>query len=112
MDMTLRGREGGTQTTTAATAPDVSSVLGAEMAKASADELKALHLESGVKVVRLNSGKLRSSGIREGFIITRIDQQKIVEPQDIVRALETSKGGVLIEGVYPNGVKRYYGLGV
>lgn len=112
LDMTLRGREGGTTTAATNATPDVASALGAELIKAPVQELKALHLESGVKVVRLNGGKLRSSGIREGFIITRIDSQKVSEPADILRALDASQGGVLIEGVYPNGVKRYYGLGV
>jgi hypothetical protein len=55
---------------------------------------------------------LRSSGIREGFIITHIDQQLIREPEDITNALESKQGGVLIEGVYPNGMKAYYGLGI
>ena len=113
LEMTLRGKDGGTATTVASKAPsDLSSVLGADMVKASSEELKALDLESGVKVVRINGGKLRSSGIREGFIITRIDQEGVNEPADVLRVIENKRGGVLIEGVYPNGVKAYYGLGV
>jgi hypothetical protein len=68
-----------------------------------------------VKVINVNGGKLRSSGIKEGFIITRVDQTTVREPQDILKAIEDRKGdsnGVLIEGVYPNGMKAYYGLGV
>lgn len=111
MDMKLRGREGST-TVAARKENDISSVLGAEMISASHEELKALRLESGVKVVAINGGKLRSSGIREGFIITRIDQMPVKEPKDVLRALDDKRGGVLIEGVYPNGMRAYYGLGV
>lgn len=86
--------------------------LGAELAPAPAAELSALKLDAGVKVVRLSGGKLRSIGIREGFIITRVDQQVMKTPQDIEHALSNKRGGVLIEGVYPNGKRAYYGLGV
>ncbi len=110
MDMKLRGREGAMSVASREAAS--SNVLGADMVAASASELKALHLENGVKVTNINGGKLRSSGIREGFIITRIDQVPVREPKDVLRALDDKRGGVLIEGVYPNGMKAYYGLGV
>jgi len=113
VDMTLRGRTGET-TATASAPPDETRVnkLGAEFAPASADELKSLNLDGGVKVMRINGGKLRSSGIREGFIITKIDQVPMKDPKDIEKALDGKQGGVLIEGVYPNGMRAYYGLGV
>ncbi|MBK9060575.1 MAG: hypothetical protein IPL81_12160 [Flavobacteriales bacterium] len=63
-------------------------------------------------MVRINGGKLRSIGIREGFIITKIDQKPMRSPADIDKALVGRQGGVLIEGVYPNGMRAYYGLGV
>lgn len=109
-DLTLLSRTG---TLAAKAAPEVSSAtLGAELAPANADELKALKLDNGVKVVRINGGKLRSIGIREGFIITKIDQKPMRDPKDIKEALDGKQGGVLIEGVYPNGMRAYYGLGV
>lgn len=111
MDVVLRGREGNV-TVARASATASSSVLGAEMAPASADDLRSLKIDGGVKVLTINGGKFRSSGIREGFIITRIDQSPVREPRDVLRALENKQGGVLIEGIYPNGMRAYYGLGV
>ncbi len=112
IDMTLRGLT--SATTASVSAPEETRVnkLGAEFAPATADDLKALNLDGGVKVLRINGGKLRSSGIREGFIITKIDQVPMKDPQDIEKALDGKQGGVLIEGVYPNGMRAYYGLGV
>ena len=111
IDMQLRGREG--STTVASTREvELSTVLGAEMKTASAEELKALRIGNGVKVVNINGGKLRSAGIREGFVITKIDDVRVREPKDVLQALEEKRGGVLIEGVYPNGQRAYYGLGV
>jgi len=111
VDMELRGKDG-TRTLASTTPKEAALVLGAQLAQATPSELKALKLESGVKVVAIETGKLRTSGIREGFIITRIDDQPIRQPEDIERAITNKRGGVLIEGIYPNGMKAYYGLGV
>jgi S1-C subfamily serine protease len=110
-DMVLKGREGADATASAKTDKALPA-LGAELASATADEMKALKIENGVKVLRINGGKLRSSGIREGFIITKIDQKPMKNPEDISKALDGKQGGVLIEGIYPNGMRAYYGLGV
>jgi len=110
-DMTLRGKEG---TTVAAvnTRSIGSASLGAEFSTVSAAELKSLGLGNGVKVKAINGGKFRSSGIKEGFIITRIDQQDVTDPTQLADLLENKRGGVLVEGVYPNGTRAYYGLGL
>lgn len=110
-DMTLRGKEG---TTVAAveTRSAAATALGAEFRSPTKDELKALNLEHGVKVATINGGKFRSSGIREGFIITRVDQEAIKEPAQLEKLLANKRGGVLVEGVYPNGTRAYYGLGL
>lgn len=110
MEVTLRGREGNTMAEAAR--PATVDGMGAEFRDASAEELKALKLTSGVKVTTVHGGKFRASGIREGFIITRIDEVPMKTPDDVKRALSGKRGGVLVEGVYPNGMKAYYGLGL
>ncbi|MCB9184050.1 MAG: Do family serine endopeptidase [Flavobacteriales bacterium] len=110
MEVTLRGREG--NTVAEAARPATLEGMGAEFRDASGEELKALKLANGVKVTSVNGGKFRASGIREGFIITRIDQEPMKTPDDVKRALSGKRGGVLVEGVYPNGMKAYYGLGL
>ncbi len=110
MELTLRGREGNVEATKARN--DRMESMGAELRSASNEELSALRLKSGVKVSAVNGGKFRASGIREGFIITRIDQQLVSTPADVEKAIAGKRGGVLVEGVYPNGTKAYYGLGL
>lgn len=110
VELTLRGREG--STTASRTRSERLETLGAELRSASDDELSALRLKNGVKVASVNGGKFRASGIREGFIITRIDQQQVSTPADVEKAISNKRGGVLVEGVYPNGTKAYYGLGL
>lgn len=93
-------------------AESVTTALGATFEQISKEDLKRLNIENGLRISKLNGGKLRSAGIREGFIITSIDKKRVSTVNDIQTALENKKGGVLIEGVYPNGMRAYYGFGL
>jgi Do/DeqQ family serine protease len=91
---------------------DIQSVLGANFAPVP-DKLKSeLDLESGVQVTSLGDGKLRNAGVRQGFIITRVDGKSIQNKDDLAALLANKKGGVLIEGIYPNRTRAYYGFGM
>lgn len=91
---------------------EVFSLLGANFESASEAEMKKLGLDGGVKITSLEAGKLRSAGIKEGFIITSIDKKRITSVDDVKLALENKEGGVLIEGIYVNGMKAYYAFGL
>ncbi len=90
----------------------INQVLGAEFETLDKKSLKEMELSYGVKVTNLRNGKLRESGMRAGFIITTIDSQPVYQESDIYDALENKKGGVLVEGVYPDGKAAYYGFGL
>lgn len=91
---------------------EVVSTLGASFEPINESDMKKLNITNGLKVVKLGAGKLIRSGIKEGFIITKVDKKKITTVEDIQEALENKKGGVLIEGIYPNGLAAYYGFGL
>lgn len=91
---------------------EISRALGAEFAEITADEKSKLKINTGVKITNINGGKLRSVGIQEGFIITKVDKKPVNNFDELVQLLNGKKGGVLIEGVYPNGMKAYYGFGM
>ena len=86
--------------------------LGAKLDKVSSDEQKELGIESGVKISDLKIGKFMREGIKKDFIITKINNKKVSNPEQVIALLKNKKGGFLIEGVYPNGVKSYYGFGI
>ncbi len=88
------------------------NMLGATFENTTQKEKSSLGIKSGVKVSKLLAGKFRSAGIKEGFIITSIDKKPINSTDDLEDALKTKQGGVLIEGVYPNGMRAYYGFGM
>ena len=56
---------------------------------------------------------LMSSGITKGFIVISINKRDISDVEDLSSTLSQlpKDDGVLVEGVYPNGVKAYYGIG-
>ncbi len=90
---------------------EIITLLGANFETLTSDE-KARLKTNGIRISKLNGGILRNAGIREGFIITSIDKKPINVTEDLVNALQNKKGGVLIEGVYPNGMHAYYGFGI
>jgi Do/DeqQ family serine protease len=90
-----------------------SSELGATFSGINSDDKEKLGINGGVKIVSITGGKLKMSGIKPGFIITKIQNQKVSEVKDIDRILTNTKSesALLIEGVYPDGRRAYYGIG-
>jgi serine protease Do len=109
--VTLRSKNGGVSIAKANT-KEVMSILGATFEAMPESDGKRLGLDGGVKITSLEAGKLRSAGIKEGFIITGIDKKKINSLDDVKAALDNKDGGVLIEGIYTNGMKAYYAFGL
>lgn len=91
---------------------DIMPLLGATLETASAETLRKLGIQYGVQIKTLDDGMLKNAGIKEGYIITEIDKKQVRNPEDVSKILSSKKGGVLIEGVYPNKVRAYYGFGM
>lgn len=109
--LTLENSEGGT----AVLSPDGSgngSALGATFQEISDKEKINLGLRSGVKIIKLEKGKLSGAGIKQGLIITRIDNQPVKTVNDVLNILGNKRGTVLIEGVYTNGMQAYFSFGL
>jgi Do/DeqQ family serine protease len=111
-DITLKNLEGGTQLTNPEEDSSSVSALGAVLVLPNAKEKKALNLAHGVKVTEINpNGKMAQAGIRDGFIVVKVGNQLVKTPKEFLAVLKNAKGGVLLEGIYPNGVVKYYALG-
>ncbi len=91
---------------------EMTEKLGATFEQVSDEEKEKLGIDHGMKIVELRRGKLMNEGIREGFIITEIDKNPIRSANDINNLLSGKRGGVLIEGVYSNGQRDYYAIGM
>ncbi|MBW8050333.1 MAG: Do family serine endopeptidase [Cytophagales bacterium] len=88
------------------------TVLGADFQEVSKKVKEKLKIKGGIEIIELRNGKLKSVGIQEGFIITHIDKIRVYKPDDIKEILKNIKGGILIQGIYPNGAKGYYAIGM
>jgi Do/DeqQ family serine protease len=108
IDVVLKNKDGNTSMVK----NEIGNALGATLENASDDDLAKLGIDAGVKIKELQSGKLKTSGVREGFIITSIDNTPMKTTSDVMNYLKDRKGGVLMEGVYDNGMKAYYGFGL
>jgi serine protease Do len=107
----LKNRNGNTNVVK--NAPSETSVLlGATLEEVNAEDKQFLRIAAGVRIKKLDNGKLRNAGIKEGFVITSIDKKQMLTVNEVTTALNNKKGGVLIEGVYANGMRAYYGFGL
>lgn len=111
LTIVLRNKEG---STAKIKKEDISKLTahGASFKGLSPQELKALKINNGVKISSITSGKLRNAGITNGFIITKIDKQPVTNPEAVAKLFKSKKGGILVEGIYPNGAKGYFGFGL
>ncbi len=90
----------------------IMKILGATLETASQELQNQLGIANGVQVTKLGSGVLKEAGVREGFIITSIDNRNVNSPEEVENMLRDKKGGVLVEGIYPNRMRAYYGFGL
>jgi serine protease Do len=105
--VTLRNRHGDTQIVR-----DNITVMGAEFELVGNKERQNLEIRNGIKITNLSKGKLKEAGLKEGFIITYVNKKPIFEVNDFKREIGNARGGILVEGVYPNGELAYYVFGV
>lgn len=85
--------------------------FGAEVGEISLAEKKKFDIEGGVKIIKLNEGKLKKSKVMENFIITHIDKIKIHNLAELQTALRAKRDKVIIEGIEPSGDKAFFGIG-
>nr|WP_319569996.1 Do family serine endopeptidase [uncultured Draconibacterium sp.] len=105
--VTLRNKHGDTEIVR-----DNVTVLGAEFEAVSNSVKEDLGIRNGIMITNLEKGKLKDAGLKKGFIITSVNKKPIYEASDFKREVGNARGGILVEGVYPNGESAYYVFGV
>lgn len=109
LDVVLKNMQG---STSVVKKEDVSTVLGATVAPVSDQDLSKLGIKNGVRILSVGNGKFQTAGMRNGFVITRVNNKNINSVKELNDILDGLKGGVYIEGVYPNGMIAYYAFGM
>lgn len=108
-DVVLRNLQG---EMTLVKASDGSSIMGAKVIETSPEERQKLGIRYGVKISELGQGKFSRAGVEEGFIITRMNNKPVSSVIELKNILNNTRGGVYVEGIYPNGVIAYYAFGI
>jgi len=110
--VTFKNDQGNTKMTKQS---DVMS-LGCAFTELSKEDKDDLAISKGLKVVGVKAGKFKSAGIRDGFIITDINNMPVDSRDDveniynqIMRSSDSDKV-MFITGFYPTGKKVYYAV--
>ncbi len=105
--VTLRNVRGTTEVVKVA---DATNVLGGSLRPLTDEEKQKSHLRYGIKVEKVGNGKLKESGVRDGFIILKANRTPLTSVKDLEQITATASEGLFISGVYPNGKVAYYAL--
>lgn len=87
-------------------------LLGAKVRTVSPQTASRLKIKGGVEFVSLGEGKFQQAGIKENFIITSVNRSRVLGVDELKALLANAKGGIYIEGVYPDGRIAYYAFGI
>jgi Do/DeqQ family serine protease len=112
IEVVLRNQSGNTKLVNKKNLEKKASIYGATFLEAEETEMRKLKIKNGVKIHSLSKGKLQEAGLKPGFIITHLDKKPVYKTSELLEAFKKNNGGILIEGVYVNGVKGYYGFGI
>ena len=106
-DVTLRNKAGKTELVTKEDV-DVVEALGGKFADAGAKLCRELDIKGGVQVVGIKAdGILARARVKQGFVITHINDRPVYSLGDMQRMTEKVRS---IDGVYPNGRSASYTL--
>lgn len=107
-NVTLRNKHGDTEIVK----KEGDDVFGANLEVISEKDKQRLRIRNGLKVKDLDDGKFKDAGIKKGFIITDVNKRPVYEQKDLKSIINNATGGILIEGIYPDGELAYYVFGI
>lgn len=108
-NVTLRNKHGDTEIVKGDN-PD--NIFGSKFVAVNDRDKQELGIRFGVKITELGNGKFKDAGIKKGFIITQVNKNPISEVNDLLRIIKNARGGILVEGIYPDGEVAYYVFGI
>lgn len=106
-DVVLRNIRG---TTSIISSTDFDDTLGATLEQVSTSDLRRLGVRYGIQVAEVGNGRLFKSGVKDGYIITKVNDAYIKTVDDFENIVAASSEGLFITGVYPNGRVVYYAV--
>lgn len=109
---TLRNDQGSTKLTKSSSV----SSLGCGFLAIDDEKKKELQIKNGVEVVGLKAGKFRNAGIKEGFIITEINNTPVNSRDDVeniynsIMSSSDKRKVMIVFGYHPDGTEDVYAV--
>ncbi len=97
-------------TTSLISADEINEVLGATFEPISQSDKIRLRINHGIKVKSLKEGRLKKSGVKEGYIITKANRKNIGIVDDFRREVGSVEDALFLSGIYANGQVVYYAV--
>ena len=106
-DVVLKNKQN-TTTVTAEVDDKILTDIGFELRDLSKEEIRRLRI-SGVKVKSIvRDSKIEETNMDPGFIITKVNDQRVETIDDVIKILHSSNKNVVLEGIYENFPGEYY----
>jgi Do/DeqQ family serine protease len=86
--------------------------LGATFTELTDKEKKELNITYGVKIKSIQAGKLKSIGLTEGMVISKVNNEPIESVEQLTTKLNGVNRGILLEIVTESGQRDYKGFGL
>jgi len=86
--------------------------LGATFAELTSKEKKELNISYGVKISTIGTGKLKSIGLKEGTIITKVNNEPVETVEQLTTKLNGINRGILLEVMSESGKRDFVGFGL
>lgn len=112
-EVQLKNAQGSTKVVTPS---DGTELLGGAFKALTDKEKREYGVSYGIEVTGLTNGKLKDAGIKKGFIIMVVNNQRVKTPEDLEKIVDdilhgrTEDQGLFIKGFYPNGRTKYYAI--
>ncbi|MFT6971122.1 MAG: serine protease Do [Roseivirga sp.] len=69
---------------------------------------RSLRISEGIQVDKIEDGAWKKSGVKEGFVITKVGDEGIKDIEQFQRIIDSKTKDFFIMGKYPDGEKEYY----
>ncbi len=91
-------------------------ILGGTFKALERNQMRSYGISYGLEVSKLNSGKLKAAGIKDGFVILSANDyplRSVSDLENIIRKIMSApkdNRGLFLKGFYPDGQIRYYAI--
>lgn len=112
VNLTLQNSDGDTKLIARKNAEANMTKLGATFAELTQKEKEDFNVDCGIKIATLTAGKFRSLGLREGMIITKLNNKNVCSIDDFKEIMGSEQGGLLLELATSRNRREYVGFGL